>query len=155
MPKPKALLYDAPLLHRSVPTAAELRGIAIKELNLDPLMPEINKHYDVKEGKEKYPRGAMIKAMIFKRIRQIKYYTKAASYLKENPIDAMELGFNIDKSGNVILPDHETLRHYEKVRLGNEGMVIAQYYVGFTEAFWAIRTDNRVISLFPEKISLM
>jgi len=91
-------------------------------LNLDPIMPEINKHYDVKEGKEKYPRGAMVKTMILKKIKQIKYYTKAASYLKENPIDAMELGFNIDKSGKIIVPDHETLRHFEKVRLGNNGM---------------------------------
>jgi len=33
--------------------------------------------------------------------------------------------------------------------------VIAQYYVGFTEAFLAISVDNLVISLFPEKISLM
>jgi hypothetical protein len=85
-------------------------------------MPEINKHYQVKEGEEKYPRMAMVKTMIFKKIKQIKYYTKAASYLKENLIDAIELGFNVDKSGNVILPDHETLRHFEKVRLGNEGM---------------------------------
>jgi hypothetical protein len=91
-------------------------------LNLDPIMPEINKHYDVEEGKEKYPRRAMVKAMIFKKIKQIKYYTKAANHLKENPIDAIELGFNVDKSGKVITPDHETLRHFDKVRLGNEGM---------------------------------
>ncbi len=45
-------------------------------LNIDPIMPEINKLYDVKEGKEKYPRRAMVKAMIFKKIKQIKYYTK-------------------------------------------------------------------------------
>jgi hypothetical protein len=36
-----------------------------------------------------------------------------------------------------------------------EIFVIAQYYVGFTEAFLAINVDNLVISLFPEKISLM
>jgi hypothetical protein len=91
-------------------------------LNIEPIMPEINRHYDVKEGKEKYPRRAMFKAMIFKKIKQIKYYTKIAGYLRENPIDAIELGFDVDKSGNVIAPDHETLRHFEKVRLGNEGM---------------------------------
>ncbi len=33
--------------------------------------------------------------------------------------------------------------------------VIAQYYVGFIEAFFTISVDNLVISLFPEKISLM
>jgi hypothetical protein len=91
-------------------------------LNIDPIMPEINKHYDVKEGKEKYPRRAMVKTMIFKKIKQIKYYTQIAGYLRENFIEAIELGFDVDKSGNVIAPDHETLRHFEKVRLGNEGM---------------------------------
>jgi len=35
-------------------------------------MPEINRHYDVKEEKEKYPRRAMVKTMIFKKIKQIK-----------------------------------------------------------------------------------
>jgi hypothetical protein len=60
--------------------------------------------------------------MGFKKIKQIKYYTKAASYLKENPIDAIELGFNIDISGKIIVLDHETLRHFDKVRLGVDGI---------------------------------
>jgi hypothetical protein len=114
--KPDEEFADATSEH-SIQASKFLNG-----LNLDPLMPEINKHYDIEEGKEKYPRRAMFKAMIFKKIKQIKYYTKAANYLKENPIDAIELGFNVDKSGKVITPDHETLRHFEKVRLGNEGM---------------------------------
>lgn len=89
-------------------------------LNIDPIMPEINRHYDVKEGKEKYPRRAMVKTMIFKKIKQIKYYTQIAGYLRENFIEAIELGFDVDKSGNVIALDHETLRHFEKVRFGVE-----------------------------------
>jgi hypothetical protein len=32
------------------------------------------------------------------------------------------LGFNIDSDGNVIVPDHKTLRHFEKVRIGTKGM---------------------------------
>src|SRR3990172_9863436 len=114
--KPNEEFANATSEH-SVRTSKFLNG-----LNLDPIMPEINKHYQVIEGEEKYPRMAMVKTMIFKKIKQIKYYTKIAGYLKENPIDAMELGFNIDKSGNIIVPDHETLRHFDKVRLGNEGM---------------------------------
>ncbi len=35
----------------------------LHELNLDPIMPEINKHYHVKEGEEKHPRIAMAKTM--------------------------------------------------------------------------------------------
>lgn len=101
----------------SVRTSKFLQG-----LNLDSIMPEINMHYRVLEGEEKYPRLAMVKTMIFKKIKQIKYYTKIAGFLKENPIDALELGFNIDKSGNLIVPDHETLRHFDKVRLGIDGI---------------------------------
>jgi hypothetical protein len=94
----------------------------LNRLNLDPIMSEINKYYLVKEGEEKYPRMAMIKTMIFKKIKQIKYYTTIAGYLKTNPAEAIELGFNKDKSGNIKVPDHETLRHFDKVRLGNDGM---------------------------------
>jgi hypothetical protein len=94
----------------------------LNRLNLDSIMPEIDKHYDVKEGEEKYPRRAMVKAMIFRKIKQIKYFTKIASYLKENSVEAKELGFKTDKFGNIMVPDHETFRHFEKIRLGNDGM---------------------------------
>jgi len=40
----------------SVRTSKFLEG-----LNLDPIMPELNKHYSVPEGKEDYPRRAMFK----------------------------------------------------------------------------------------------
>jgi len=94
----------------------------LEELNLDPIMPEINKHYSVKEGIESYPRKAMVKTFIWRNIKTIKYYTKTERYLINHPDEAIELGFNIDFDGNVIVPDHETLRHFEKIRLGNEGM---------------------------------
>jgi len=63
-------------------------------------MPEINKHYIVKEGIETYPRRAMVKALIW----------------------TIELGFNIGPDDKVMVPDHETLRHFEKVRMDNKGM---------------------------------
>ncbi|VVB96652.1 Uncharacterised protein [uncultured archaeon] len=91
-------------------------------LNLDPIMPEINKHYTVKEGLETYPRRAMVRTFIWRNIKTIKYYTKTERNLKNHPDEALELGFNIDLDGNAIVPDHETLRHFEKIRLGNEGM---------------------------------
>jgi hypothetical protein len=94
----------------------------LEGFNLDPIMPEINKHYIVKEGIETYPRRAMVKAFIWRNIKTIKYYTKEARYLQTHPDEALELGFNIDPEGNVISPDHETLRHFEKVRLDNKGM---------------------------------
>ena len=46
-------------------------------------------------------------------------------------------------------PDNHLVNNPYKI------MVIAQYYVGFIEAFRAINVDNLVISIFPEKISLM
>ncbi len=94
----------------------------LEGLNLDPIMPEINKHYTVKEGVESYPRRAMVKTFIWRNIKTIKYYTKTERCLKSHPDEALELGFNIDLDGNAIVPDHETLRHFEKIRLGNEGM---------------------------------
>ena len=101
----------------------------LEGLNLDPIMPEINKHYTVTEGVETYPRRAMAKAFIWRNIKTIKYYTKEARHLETHPDEALELGFNIDQDGNVIVSDHETLRHFEKVRMGNEGMdAIMQLY---------------------------
>ena len=94
----------------------------LEELNLDPIMPELNRHYSVSEGEEMYPRRAMFKTVVFRKIKKIKYYTRTQRYLDNYPDEAIELGFNMDLSGNVIVPDHETLRHFEKIRLGNEAM---------------------------------
>jgi len=91
-------------------------------LDLNPIMPEFNKYYSVKEGEEKYPRRAMFKTMIWRKTKKIKYYTRTENHLNNHSDEAIELGFNIDQNGNVIVPDHETLRHFEKIRLDNEGM---------------------------------
>jgi hypothetical protein len=94
----------------------------LEGLNLDPIMLEINKYYAVIEGVETYPRRAMVKTFIWRNINTIKYYTKEARHLGTHPDEALELGFNIDQDGKVIVPDHETLRHFEKVRIGTKGM---------------------------------
>ncbi len=91
-------------------------------LDLGPIIPELNKYYSVKEGEEKYPRRAMFKTMVWRKTKNIKYYTRTENHLNNHSDEAIELGFNIDQNGNVIVPDHETLRHFEKIRLGNEGM---------------------------------
>jgi hypothetical protein len=94
----------------------------LEGLNLDPIMPELNKHYSVPEGKEDYSRRAMFKTMIWRKNKKIKYYTRTENYLNNHPDEAIELGFNIDMNGDALVPDHETLRHFEKIRLGNEAM---------------------------------
>lgn len=91
-------------------------------LDLDPIMQIINKYYIVKEGEETYPRRAMVKSFLWRKIRRIKYYTRTERYLNDHPDEALELGFNIDINGNIMVPDHETLRHFEKVRIGNDGI---------------------------------
>ncbi len=101
----------------SVKTSKFLDG-----LDLGPIIPEINKHYSVKEGEETYPRRAMARVVILRKIKEIKHFTDLERHLKTYPVEALELGFNIDMNGNPIVPDHETLRHFEKVRLGNVGM---------------------------------
>ncbi len=79
----------------------------LEGLNLDPIMPEINKYYSVKEYVETYPRRAMVKTVIWRNIITIKYYTKEARYLETHPDEALELGFNID-------PDGKYNGHYKK-----------------------------------------
>ncbi len=101
----------------SVRTSKFLEG-----LNLDPIIPELNKYYSVKEGEEKYPRRAMFKTMVWRKTKNIRYYTRTENHLNNHFEEAIELGFNIDQNGNVMIPDHETLRHFEKIRLGSEGM---------------------------------
>ncbi len=54
----------------------------LKGLNLDPIMPELNKHYSVSEGKEDYPRRAMFKTMVCRKIMEIRYYTRTQNYLR-------------------------------------------------------------------------
>ena len=68
----------------------------LEGLNLDPIMPEINEHYAVEDGVERYPRRAMVKTFIWRNIKTIKYYTKKERYLSNHPDEAIELGFNID-----------------------------------------------------------
>lgn len=94
----------------------------LEGLNLDPIMSELNKHYSVPEGEEDYPRRAMFKTVIWRKNKKIKYYTRTENYLNNHPLEAIELGFNIDINGDALVPNHETLRHFEKIRLGNEAM---------------------------------
>jgi len=94
----------------------------LEGLDLEPIMPVINKYYVVGEDVETYPRKAMVKAFIWRKIKRIKYYTRAARYLENHPDEALELGFNLDEEGNALTPDHESLRHFEKIRLGLKGM---------------------------------
>ncbi len=62
--------------------------------------------------------------IVFERLCfSIKYNTNEARDLETHPDGALELVFNIDPDGNAIVPDHETLRHFEKVRIRNKGMV--------------------------------
>ncbi len=53
----------------------------LEGFNLDPIMPELNRHYSVKEGEEMYPRRAMFKAMVWKKVKKIKYYTRTENQL--------------------------------------------------------------------------
>jgi hypothetical protein len=97
----------------SVRTSKFLEGF-----DLEPIMPEFSKHYSVSEGEETYPRRAMFKAMVWRKTKKIKYYTGTENHLNNHSDEALELGFNIDMNGNVIVPDHETLRHFKKAPIG-------------------------------------
>ncbi len=62
----------------SVRTSKFLEG-----LDIDPIMLEFNKHYSVKEDEETYPRRAMFKTMIWRKTKNIKYYTRTENHLND------------------------------------------------------------------------
>jgi hypothetical protein len=78
----------------SVRTSKFLEGF-----DLEPIMPELNKHYSVPEGVETYPRRAMFKAMIWRKNRKIKYYTRTENHLNNHPDEALELETHVNGKG--------------------------------------------------------
>ncbi|MCK4615218.1 MAG: transposase [Thermoplasmata archaeon] len=85
--------------------------------------PELDKAYKVPRGKETYPREAMFLASVYRSIKGIRYFTRFEMHLKENPDVALTLGFKLDNTGEVKIPSHKTLWHFENVRLKEAGLI--------------------------------
>ena len=54
----------------------------LEGLDLGAIMPQINKYYMVKKGFETYPRRDMVKALICRIIKKLKYYTQTEGILR-------------------------------------------------------------------------
>lgn len=87
------------------------------------LPPELDKAYKVPKGQETYPREAMFLASVYRSIKGIRYFTRFEMHLKENPDVALTLGFKLDNTGEVKIPSHKTLWHFENVRLKEAGLI--------------------------------
>lgn len=88
-------------------------------LDLEPIVPTIDKYYVVRDGSEGYPRRAMTKCMFWRRTMGFNF-TQAYMHLKNHPVDALELGFE-KEDGQVKIPNWRTLRYFENERLGLKG----------------------------------
>ena len=65
---------------------------------------------------------AMLKTLIYQRIRRIRYYKRVERHLKEYDTDAELLGFVRDENNGRHIPDKKTIGHFENTRLGIKGM---------------------------------
>jgi len=81
---------------------AQLDDRAIREV--------LNRRYKVLPGEEKYPRAAMFKAMVWKRIIGERSLLAFHRLLLDSPFEALELGFLYDKgTGQVLVPSYQWL----------------------------------------------
>ena len=70
----------------------------------------LNRRYKVLPGKEKYPRAAMFKAMVWKRIIGERSLLAFHRLLKDSPFEALDLGFRYDDdNGKVLTPSYQWL----------------------------------------------
>ncbi len=105
-------------------------------LNLSSVLESIKERYGKKEWHFHYPVEAMIKSQIFKYIKGLRWDTALLNHLKQYPTDAQMLGFEIDETGTPKLPSQQTMSHFVKTRMRQEGL-----YDIFDSLVMAIREE--------------
>ena len=74
-----------------------------------------------KKSYSKYPLETILKLYIYKRVKGLgNYYEKLAKYFKENPEEALQLGFLKNINNNVIFPPKRTYNYYLKNNINEE-----------------------------------
>jgi len=74
----------------------------------------LNSRYIVLPGRERYPRAAMFKAMVWKRVIGERSLLAFHRLLEDSPFDALELGFRYDaNTGQVLIPSYQWLWHFQ------------------------------------------
>ena len=66
----------------------------LSRLNLEPVLDVVRERYKNHTWHYKFPIDAMIKSLVFKSLKQIRYDTGLVNYLKTHPEEAKLLGFN-------------------------------------------------------------
>jgi hypothetical protein len=81
---------------------AQLDDRAIREV--------LNRRYRVLPGRERYPRTAMFKAMVWRRVIGERSLLAFHRLLEDSPFEALELGFRYDaNTGQVLVPSYQWL----------------------------------------------
>ncbi len=81
----------------------------------------LDHRYKVPPGREKYPRMAMFKAHVWRRIIGEGSLLAFHRLLVDSPFEALELGFRFEKkTGFVLIPSYQALWHFGNVRFDVE-----------------------------------
>jgi hypothetical protein len=94
----------------------------LAQLDLNPVMDLLESKYGDLEYHYRFPTEAMLKALIFRRLKKIRHFTKLERHLKTHEKDTQALGFDKKQDGTYKIPDRRTFRHFENVRLGRYGL---------------------------------
>lgn len=77
----------------------------------------LNRRYRVLPGREKYPRAAMFKAMVWMRVIGERSLLAFHRLLLDSPFEALELGFRYDSgTGQVLIPSYQWLWSFSNER---------------------------------------
>ncbi|MEK7218275.1 MAG: transposase [Patescibacteria group bacterium] len=83
--------------------------------------PELDRRYKVLPGKERLPRMAMFKALVWRKIIGEASLRAFHRRLLDSPFEALELGFRYERETNrVLVPSYQALWHFANVRFDVE-----------------------------------
>lgn len=82
----------------------------------------------------KYSNISMIKALIFMKLKGIKFQAKLVNYLKSNEIDALNLGFCRDIDNKIMIPNQRTFSYFANHIMDEKAKGIIDFVVEKTES---------------------
>ena len=96
-------------------------------INLNPILPILFDRY-TNDWHFRYPPLPMLKATIFKELKDIKFDTRLIKYLKKHPEEAFDLGFYKDKD-EILTPRRRVFNHFINNRIDEEIKDIIKWIV--------------------------
>jgi hypothetical protein len=89
---------------------------------------EVEKFIKQKQYK-KFSNIEFIKSAIFQKLKHIKFQTRLVNYLKNNEMDALNLGFYRDVNNKILIPNQRTFSYFIKHLLDNESKDLIDFIV--------------------------